>query len=252
MLGRHHLTISLATGGALLAPYLDNNSTLVLFMMFGVAIGSLTPDADSQDSAIFHEKVKGLRGNLKKIVNGLFAPIFPIFGYTTKYLIYYPSVFILRNTVLSNYDVEAKHRKFLHSFLGISVTTLVMGLYIGIITALFNRFNLLYLLLFLLAYLFGSFLHLLEDSATKTGIAFNYPFSKKRLKGELSTSAHPEDVKTPRRFLYSLGILLFLSYIVSAGQIVKYPDWQITVVFAIIITIMWYLFLFAVAKAKIE
>ncbi len=57
MLGRHHLLISVFTAAFLFIPYFQENMELTFIMLLGVAVGSLVPDADSPDAAIFHKKV---------------------------------------------------------------------------------------------------------------------------------------------------------------------------------------------------
>ena len=69
MLGRHHLLLSVFTATLLFIPYFQVFTELTLLILIGVAIGSLIPDADSPDAAIFHEKVY-IKGNLGKVMNG--------------------------------------------------------------------------------------------------------------------------------------------------------------------------------------
>ena len=57
MLGRHHLLLSLFTVTLLFVPYFQEYTELTLLILLGVAVGSLVPDTDSPDAAIFHEKI---------------------------------------------------------------------------------------------------------------------------------------------------------------------------------------------------
>jgi membrane-bound metal-dependent hydrolase YbcI (DUF457 family) len=249
MLGRHHLLLSLFSIAPLLVPYFKDNIQLILVISIGVAIGSLMPDADSPDAAIFHEKLD-VKGTLGKIINRLFAPLFPIFGYTTKYAIYKPAVFIFGNTFLKKYNIIEQHRGFLHSFIGVSTATIMTAIYLLIVLLLFKLFNITYFISFLLAYVFVAFMHLLEDSTTVTGVQFNYPFSNLILKGELITK--PEFATKPTIFTYFLIGVTGTLFLGMELKYITYPNWIITIITSIFLVICWGVFLFLIAKIKIE
>ncbi len=181
MLGRHHLMLSAFTLAFLFTPYFEQDSMFALVVLGGVAIGSLIIDIDGSDSAVMHSHIKGIRGNVGALINGLIAPILPIFGYITKYTIYKPSLWILSKTILIKYNKEEieHHRGFSHSIIGVLSFAFVTGAYLLIICLLLDILNWLYFMSFILAYIFGAFMHMLEDSCTKSGIQWNSPFSKK-------------------------------------------------------------------------
>ena len=250
MLGKHHLLLSLFTAAILVVPYFFQYPELVLVIIIGVAIGSLVPDADSPDAAIFHEKVKGIRGELGQVINGLIAPLFPIFGYATKYLVYKPAIYIFGRTLLKNYNIEERHRGFLHSFLGVATATVLTGIYAFVVLYLLNLFSFVYFLAFLLSYTSGALLHLVEDSATVTGTQFNYPFSDFRVSGELIT--RPDSAKNSDMFVSVLFIIAGLLFFLTILEYIPYPDWIITLFSAIVLIFCWAIFLVFVAKVRIE
>lgn len=250
MLGKHHLLLSLFTAAILVVPYFFQYPELVLVIIIGVAIGSLVPDADSPDAAIFHEKVKGIKGELSQVINGLIAPLFPIFGYTTKYLIYKPSILIFGRTLLKKYNIEERHRGFLHSFLGVATATVLTGIYAFVVLYLLNLFSFVYFLAFLLSYTSGALLHLVEDSATVTGTQFNYPFSDFRVSGELIT--RPDSAKNSDIFTSFLFIIAGLLFFMNILGYIPYPNWLITLFSAIFLILCWAIFLVFVAKVRIE
>ncbi|MFB6115765.1 MAG: hypothetical protein ABEK04_05795, partial [Candidatus Nanohalobium sp.] len=92
MLGRQHLMLSVATVSVVLAPYLESAEGFVIVMLLGTGIGSLIPDVDAQDAAVFHNDIRGLNGDVGDTVNNFIGPLLPAFGYTTKYAIYKPAV----------------------------------------------------------------------------------------------------------------------------------------------------------------
>lgn len=216
MLGRQHFTLSVATATVVLAPFFTDYYGFSLATFLGVAIGSLIPDIDATDATVFHTGIKGFHRAPGKIFNDVVGPILPIFGYLTKYIIYKPSVFLL-NLFSDNYRFEDGHRSFTHSLMGVSTMTMATGFLLGplFIESGISGF---YLLFFLAGYASGALLHMFQDSCTKTGIAWNQPFSNLRLKGELKTG---ESNSRPRYFALMLFLVAFLnlagSYSVSTN-----------------------------------
>ncbi len=204
MLGRHHLMLSTVTVLTFLTPLIHYPS-LVLTVLVGTAIGSLTPDVDSKDATIFHEKVKGLQGS-SKLVNFTLAPVFPVFGYTTKYLVYFPAVTVYDKILLRNYRFKRQHRGFLHSLLGVGTSTALTGIYLTALLMVSGLFNPFYTVLFLTGYLIGGILHLVQDSCTKTGVKWLQPFKDLKLKGDLVTSTKTEHVKKPHLLFLTLSV----------------------------------------------
>lgn len=216
MLGRQHFILSVATATVVMSPFFTDYYGFAIAAFLGVAIGSLIPDIDATDATVFHSGVKGLHRAPGKIFNDFIGPILPVFGYLTKYMIYKPSVFIL-NLFSDNYRFEDGHRSFTHSLIGVSTMTAATGL---LLAPLFIELGLstVYLLYFLGGYAAGAILHVFQDSCTKTGIAWNQPFSTLRLKGELKTG---ESNRRPRYFALMLFLVALLnlagSYSVSAN-----------------------------------
>lgn len=212
MLGRDHLLLTLATVSLVLAPLFAAYPAIVLVALVGTAIGSLIPDADAEDAAIFHTRVRGVRGNVGKAINAI-GLLYPAFGYVTRYLIYKPAVRVYDDYVFRGIAIEERHRGFLHSLLGISTATVVTGAYLVVVLAVLGLLSVALLGVFLLAYLVGALLHLLEDSCTRSGIQWHYPFRTWRVRGTLRTSPKVRDALPQRAFLLVLAgvaVVLFL------------------------------------------
>jgi len=249
MLGQHHVSLSVLTALILLIPYMHSHTSLSAIILFGVAIGSLVPDADSSDAAIFHRKVKGGSKGYIQAINSLVAPIFPVFGYATRYLIYRPLIFILPRTLLKDYKIEEKHRGFLHSFIGIFMATILTAIYISIILAAVHLLDLIHLIAFFIAYIFGALLHLIEDGATVSGVTFNYPFSNITMRGTIRTRL--DSVRKPNLFAEYLMGLFVVVFFITELDLVSISDWVITILSALFLIFSWIVFLFLIAKAKI-
>jgi membrane-bound metal-dependent hydrolase YbcI (DUF457 family) len=246
MLGRKHLLLSIATVSVIIAPHVQTNKVFVFTILIGTAIGSLIPDVDASDAAIFHRDIKGLNGRTGKMFKTLVGPILPVFGYTTKYLIYKPAVKTLDLTSPSNYGFEEEHRAFSHSILGITTMTALTGIYITPILIAINLFAPLLLITFLLSYMTGAFLHILQDSCTKTGITWNQPFSKTKLQGQLTTGKNNKKTKYLLYLLTALAITVFL--ISSTSNI---PQKALSAASTVSLGFSWFFFVKIIAKAEI-
>lgn len=252
MLGRHHLMISLGTVAPVLMPFLNDAGLAVMIVFFGTAIGSLIPDSDSSDAAIFHGKVRGLNGDIGGAVNNLFAPVFPFFGYTTKYLIYKPAVMVFDRLIFQDYSFSDKHRSFSHSILGVATMTFMTGLYLAPLLIALEIFSITYFGIFLAAYASGAFLHMFEDSCTKTGIKWNSPFSKTRVKGELTTSSKPKHVRRPRYMIYILGTVSLTTLLLANTETYGMTDLETAGAGFLLTVLAWTLFAFLAAEIRLE
>ncbi|MDK2974391.1 MAG: inner membrane protein [Methanofollis sp.] len=180
--GDEHLAISLATAAVVLVPWISlAQPEWLVAALFGVFIGALAPDADANDSAIFHTRVPGVKG--KRLI------ILPIFGYVIRYLVYYP-ISLPFIAVLGERGMP-RHRGILHSAIGVGLMTMVLGIYawvIGIV-GLHIAWDTGYTV-FLLGFLGGSVCHLLEDSCTRSGVAWLFPLSEHRTRGAIVTGGN--------------------------------------------------------------
>lgn len=204
MLGRHHLTLSVATVALIVLPLFPLNPLAVLLILVGSAIGSLVPDADSPDAAVFHSEVRGLGDGLSDLLNAP-AALYPVFGFVTKYLIYKPAVIFYDQVVFDENEIRERHRGFLHSFIGLGTITVLTTVYLLPVLYILDLFWIVGITVFMLGYLGGAILHLVQDSCTKSGIQWNFPFQKWKLRGQITTSAKREDMRYQRGFLTLLG-----------------------------------------------
>ena len=184
MRGDQHVYISLTTAGLLIAPWLTAlDPALIALILFGVFVGSLAPDADAADAAIFNGRLGGGKGKRGQVVNGL-AVALPVFGYTIRYLIYYP--LSLAFTLILRKSYRHRHRGLLHSLPGVGLTSLLLSGYLAVILTWLGV-SLALLPAFGVAFFAGCILHLIEDTCTPAGVAWLYPFSRRRLAGSVRT-----------------------------------------------------------------
>ncbi len=207
MRGDQHVYISLTTAGLLIAPWLTVlDPALIAVLLFGVFVGSLAPDADAADAAIFHGRIGGVKGKRGQIVNGL-AVALPVFGYTIRYLIYYPLSLVF--TLILRKSYRHRHRGLLHSLPGVGLTSLLLSGYLAIILMLLGV-SLALLPAFGAAFFAGCILHLVEDTCTPAGVAWLYPFSRRRLAGSVRAWGNLEARPTVFAIILALATVTVL------------------------------------------
>ncbi|TAJ44213.1 metal-dependent hydrolase [Methanofollis fontis] len=182
MNGEQHITISIATAGVVLVPLIASfPPAWIVFALFGVFIGALAPDADANDSAIFHTRLPGGKRRRRCIV-------LPLFGYTIRYLIYYP----ISVPFIAIFGKKAmpKHRGILHSAIGVILMTFLLGVYAYIAGRIVLQIPWSPIAgMFLLGFFGGAVCHLLEDSCTRSGVAWLFPLSGWRVRGGIVTGS---------------------------------------------------------------
>lgn len=243
MLGRQHLTLSFFSGIIVFSPLIHVESSYFILSVIGVCIGSLIPDVDAEDASIFHSKVRGLKGDTGLILNDFIAPLLPLFGYVTKYIIYRPLLVVYDKFLFSDYEFSDSHRDFTHSILGVFSITVFTGVLIGIPLHLIKEFNFVFLYVFLVGYLVGCLLHMLQDSCTRTGIAWNSPFSGRKLKGEIYTG---KDFFKIHIFSLILGVTSSLFLFVSFTGQFGFSFFRLSVFCISTLLALWMMFLWRV------
>lgn len=184
MRGDQHVSLSLATAALLIAPWATAiDPAAIAVLLFGVFVGSLAPDADAVDAAIFNGRIAGAKGKRGQVVNG-FAVVLPVFGYTIRYLIYYPLSLVFMLLLRKSY--RHRHRGLLHSFSGVGLTALVLSGYLALVLTWLGA-PLTLLPIYGCGFFAGCVLHLMEDTCTPAGVAWFYPFSRRRMAGRVRT-----------------------------------------------------------------
>lgn len=190
MKGSTHILLTLATTLLVLAPFVPRLTAIpailacILFML-GAFFGSVTPDVDmGKGSAIFHAEIPGAKG--KKFI------LTPIFGHTINILCYKPVRAVFHLIFGDKIYAKQGHRELPHSPIGIIFMSALLTLYIWLvcfglsfIPGLEMIRNNIFIFIFGVAFLFGCFMHLIEDTCDIAGIHYLYPFSFRRIRGKL-------------------------------------------------------------------
>ena len=219
MKGSTHILLTLATAILILAPAIPTLTTpaailgAVLFVL-GAFLGSITPDIDmGKGSAIFHAEIPGAKG--KKF------PLTPIFGHFINIFCYKPVRFVFHLIFGDKIYAKHGHRELPHSPIGIFFMSLLLTIYIwavcfalSFIPGLSFLANNPLIFFFGSAFFFGCFMHLVEDTCDIAGIHYLYPFSFRRIRGELlgdGTDVRPK--------IYTIILLAAAVILCAAGFI---------------------------------
>jgi membrane-bound metal-dependent hydrolase YbcI (DUF457 family) len=158
----------------------------------------------------------------------------------------------LFNLFSKEHQLEYSHRGFLHSVMGVTVTTGLLGVYISPVLIYIGFFSPLYLGTFLLSIGIAQIFHMLEDSCTKSGIAWLEPFSSTRMRGALTTS--PEFIHTlpPRVLGAVLGLITAGSLYFGMMDPQPLTDLEIARRAGVLVSGTWLVFLFLVARIRLD
>lgn len=147
-----------------------------------------------------------------------FGVLYPVFGYDPKYLIYKLTVKFYDAVVFEETPIVERHRGFLHSVLGLGTATVLTSVYLLPKLYAIELFSAVFSGVFLFSYFAGATLHLVEDSCTKSGFQWHYPFRHWTVRRNLKTTLKLQDTIYQWGFLVVPGggvtILFFLSSLV--------------------------------------
>jgi len=240
MLGKDHVSITLGTIFPFTIPLIfsENSHPLYAFcLLVAAVIGSLIPDADSDEKPKLHYD---------------FKIIYYIMVSLHKLIVFSFNFFNLKEKMNLQYIVEEQHRGIMHSPVGVFISSFVLTLLTTIVGYfIFHGINANFIGFLFLGLISGQFLHLLEDSCTVSGIKWLFPFGTGELKGSIYTVNKIEGKKDIRPFLYRV-FLFFISAILLILHLLEIIDVNNSgtyfLIFAVV-TLVWSL-IFLTAKIE--
>tara|TARA_Y100000294_G_C8543433_1_gene332158 strand:+ start:503 stop:1300 length:798 start_codon:yes stop_codon:yes gene_type:complete len=200
MLGKDHINISIAFVLTFLIPlfFIGNiDTTYIAILMISVLIGSLLPDTDCGGKATIYYRFSMIDGFMKSV---------------GKFIVFIFKHLISKKKITAEYDVRDEHRGIMHSPVGVLFGSLILMIPIIIFAVVFDFFNLKIILIIFIGIVIGQFLHLFEDSCTRSGINWGFPFSTINWKGDLITFN-----KQDKRPKYFAGMFYFLILLIVLG-----------------------------------
>ena len=243
MLGKQHISITIATIFPFLIPMLfsDNSNYFLYFGAIAVAslVGSLTPDADcGGKSKLYYDF---------KIVYDIMQPLQKFVIFTFKQL-------NIKYNLNLEYEVNNEHRGIMHAPIGILISSLVLTIIAFFITLIFFKESIFIVsLIVFVGLLTGQFLHLLEDSCTVAGINWKFPFGTKKLNGNIYTFGKLEGKRDIQPAVYEY-ILLSISFILLIGYAFEIINYVLSIIYALIslaIILIWVLIIY-LSNTKFE
>jgi len=229
MLGKEHLLLSTGTVLPFLIPlvFLEDTFPLGLFISFylAVMIGSLTPDADC-------------RGKPKLFYDFPYVYILmkPIEFITRKFF----SFKEIKVKLKVQKEIKEEHRGIMHSPIGTFVSSLLLTIILGTLLIILEMFHVLFILIIFWGLWLGQLLHLVQDSCTKTGIDWKFPFGEKLAKGKILTGNKKDN--RPKIFAIVLNSLLVGLIALYAMGRMKVQLWIVYVLLITLISLLWVLF----------
>ncbi len=243
----------------------------IIFLIFlGLFCGAIFPDTDCKESRIFKMKQDnsqiGWQSSYKEykskkdaqnVYNALlffYSSVLIILGNIFRYLLYYPSyflVFLINKKWVKEDSVQDEHRGISHTLLGAFVASVFFFILL-VLANLYFKIALTQLLIVpTLSFFIASNLHLLQDSISKWGIKWLYPFNNKRIYGDYSAFNHDSRIIYFGLFLIaSIVLILFLSsYIKNNFSSLFFIS---NIIMPIILVVLSFGLLFKLCNIKIE
>lgn len=237
MLGRSHLSLSIATIFSFIVPLLfiaslNSYLSFAIAFLISIAIGSLLPDSDcGGKSKLYYDF---------KIIYYIMTPI----NWAVVNLFKLSRV---KHRLNLQHEVEHEHRGIMHSPVGVFISSLLLTLVLIVFVLVLQSFNVLFIFLVFMGLVFGQFLHLLEDSCTISGINWKFPFGTKEIKGTVYTFEGREAEKRDSRVLYYSFFLFALPILIAVGYLFNKISFSLFILYPIILIleiIMWFIILY--------
>ncbi len=243
MLGKQHVSITLATVFPLLVPMLfngDGNYQLYsISILIAVLIGSLTPDADcGGKSKLYYD----------------FRFVYEIMIPLQKSVVWIFDRFNLKHKLNLEYEVGNEHRGIMHAPIGILISSLLIALIVFILAIIILKESavVIFVTVFV-GLLIGQFFHLMEDSCTVAGINWKFPFGTKELKGKIYTFGKFKGKKDIRPAIseYSLWSITFFLLVGDAFDYIDLTQLSVYPLILLVLVLMWILII-SIAKTDFQ
>jgi len=243
---------------------------VVLLIFVGLFCGAIFPDTDSRESRLFKMKQEnsriGWQSSYKEYkakkdaqhVYNLFlffySLILIMLGNIFRYLLYYPSyftVYLMNKKWVKEYSIKDEHRGISHTLFGVFIGSIFFFILIFLVNNYFNLIILKFLFISTLTFFLSSNLHLLQDSISKYGIRWFYPFKKIRIYGEYSAFSFDSRIMY---FVLSLILSIILSFFLSSYIKNNFPGLLlvINIILPILFVFLSFTLLFKSCNVKIE
>jgi len=177
-----------------------------------------------------------------------------ILGNIFRYILYYPSyfvIFLMNKKWVKEDSVQDEHRGISHTLLGVFIASIFFFILLFFINLYFKTTSIQLLIIPTLSFFIASNLHLLQDSISKWGIKWFYPFNKKRIYGDYSAFSQDSRIIY---FGFSLIASIILIFFLSNYIKNNLPNLFFTgnIILPILLVALSFGFLFKLCNIKIE
>ncbi|MEK6895929.1 MAG: metal-dependent hydrolase [Nanoarchaeota archaeon] len=248
-----------------------NFSSGIIFLIFlGLFCGAIFPDTDCKESRIFkmkqdnskigwqssYKEYKSKRDAQNRYNAFLFfySSVLIILGNIFRYILYYPSyffVFLINKKWVKEDSLQDEHRGISHTLLGAFVASIFFFILLSLVNLYFKTTSVSLLIIPTLSFFIACNLHLLQDSISKWGIKWFYPFNNKRIYGDYSAFSHDSRIiYFGLSLIVSIVLIFFLSnYIKNNFQNLFFIG---NIILPLVLVILSFGFLFKLCNIKIE
>ena len=176
MMGRNHTSISVAWGFLIASPLLFYNPIYFVALLIGVVLGAVFPDIDAANYKPYdNNKPKKQKYDSYDDIDAEGSGGLMILMGLVSYPAMHLTGFLVSKFTPYTKEKLLRHRALMHSPLGIIISLLIIFVPVNIILYIIGLWHPA-ILIASFGVLLGAIFHLFEDSCTRTGINFIYPF----------------------------------------------------------------------------
>ena len=217
--------------GVLFVPMFNtlNFSLSIIFLIFlGLFCGAIYPDTDCKESRIFkmkqdtrkigwqssykEYKAKKDAQNMYNTFLFIYSSTLIILGNLFRYVLYYPSygvVYLINKKWVKEDSVKDEHRGISHTLFGVFVASILFFIMLFFANLYFKWSTPILLIIPTLTFFVAGNLHLLQDSISRWGIKWFYPFRKTTISGDYSAFTQDARITYFVLALITSNILVF-------------------------------------------
>jgi len=249
---------------------LNFSINVILLIFLGLFCGAIFPDTDCKESRMFRMKQDNRRigwqssyneykskKNAKNLHNTFlffYSFILISLGNVFRFLLYYPSyfvIFLMNKKWVKEDSIKDEHRGISHTLLGIFAATTFFFVLIFFVNLYLKITAIKLLVIPTLSFFIASNLHLLQDSISKWGIKWFYPFRKNRIYGNYSV--FNEDIRIIYFVISLIGSIILIFFL---SNYLKYnlPNLFFigNIILPILFVVLSFVILFKSCNVKIE
>jgi membrane-bound metal-dependent hydrolase YbcI (DUF457 family) len=242
---------------------------IISLIFLGLFSGAIFPDTDCKESRIFklkqdnskigwqrsYKEYKSKRDaqNMYNAFLFFYSSILIILGHLFRYILYYPSyflVFLVNKKWVKEDSLQDEHRGISHTLLGIFIASSFFFILVVLFNIYLQSFPMRVLIIPAISFFIAGNLHLLQDSISKWGIKWLYPFSNKKIYGDYSAfNSDSRIVYFTLLLVISVSLVFFLTHYLKNN--IPNLFFIGTIILPILFTLLSFVLLFKMNKVSL-